>query len=404
MDKIIKNRIMMVPWFNNDFEYMTAIPISLYVHIPWCIKKCPYCDFNSHVARQDIPEKAYLDALISDFNHQLSYLQGRKIQTVFIGGGTPSLLSPDFYQELLDNISPHLEPEAEITLEANPGTIDFQSSKFRDYRSIGINRLSLGIQSLDDQKLKYLGRMHSKENAIQAIEFAKASGFDNFNCDLMFGLTDQTIDGALDDLQQIIDLKPTHLSWYQLTIEPNTHFYRRPPTLPTDDYIFDMQIAGQQLLADHDFKQYEVSAYTRPDHNCKHNLNYWLFGDYIGIGAGAHGKITLPEQRIMRTEQHKNPKVYMDTVANLKIVPVLENQYLFEFMLNALRLQQEIPFETVYQRCFLTRGMVIEALAPAKENKLIDYNSHGFYVLEKGTRFVNDILVDILRAPQDKPH
>ena len=371
-----------------------SIPISLYIHTPWCLKKCPYCDFNSHVARQKIPENAYLNALISDFHQQLFYLQNRQIETIFIGGGTPSLLSPEFYQALLTEISPYLKPDAEITLEANPGTIDFNSDKFARYRELGINRLSLGVQSLQSQKLKYLGRMHSSEDAIQAIAYAKAAGFDNFNCDLMFGLPDQSIDDALEDLQGIIDHAPTHLSWYQLTIEPNTHFYRRPPTLPESDYIFDMQEQGQALLAQQGYQQYEVSAYAKENKRCQHNLNYWLFGDYIGIGAGAHGKITnLNNGIITRTEHHKNPTLYQ-TAKHKQIttreIPTAEVP--FEFMLNALRLYQPIDFELFEKRTQIPKNEIIPILQSANEHQLLNLTEKQFALTQKGKRFVDDIV------------
>ncbi len=376
---------------------MNHIPISLYIHIPWCIKKCPYCDFNSHVARRDIPEKDYLNALICDFNHQTVYLQARQIQTVFIGGGTPSLMSPDFYQELLEKISPYLMPDAEITLEANPGTIDMTSNKFARYRAIGINRLSLGVQSLQDSKLKYLGRMHSSENARHAIIHAQDSGFDNLNCDLMFGLPDQKIDEALADLQGIIELKPTHISWYQLTIEPNTYFYRHPPTLLPDDYSYEMQLKGQQLLAAAHFAQYEVSAYAKQTRRCLHNLNYWEFGDYLGIGAGAHGKITLADNTITRTEHHKNPKIYRDTSTRVQQHTIATNQYVFEFMLNALRLTQPIPYALVEARCFIDRNTLLKSLATLQHKSLINCSKTQFQLTEKGSLFINDILIELLQ-------
>ena len=371
-----------------------SIPISLYIHTPWCLKKCPYCDFNSHVARQKIPENAYLNALISDFHQQLFYLQNRQIETIFIGGGTPSLLSPEFYQALLTEISPYLKPDAEITLEANPGTIDFNSDKFARYRELGINRLSLGVQSLQSQKLKYLGRMHSSEDAIQAIAYAKAAGFDNFNCDLMFGLPDQSIDDALEDLQGIIDHAPTHLSWYQLTIEPNTHFYRRPPTLPESDYIFDMQEQGQALLAQQGYQQYEVSAYAKEKKRCQHNLNYWLFGDYIGIGAGAHGKITdLNNGIITRTEHHKNPTLYQ-TAKHKQITTreISTAELPFEFMLNALRLYQPIDFELFEKRTQIPKNEIIPILQSANEHQLLNLTEKQFALTQKGKRFVDDIV------------
>lgn len=381
-----------------------TLPISLYIHIPWCIKKCPYCDFNSHVSRQEIPENAYLNTLIDDFSQQRGCLQGRHIQTVFIGGGTPSLMSAQFYDTLLETIAPNLAPSAEITLEANPGTIDYQSNKFRDYRSAGINRLSLGIQSLDNHKLKYLGRMHSRESAIQAIELAKESGFERLNCDIMYGLTQQTIEDALGDLKTIIALEPSHLSWYQLTIEPNTYFHRRPPTLPEDDTIFDMQIAGQTLLASHGYHQYEVSAYAKNGDTCQHNLNYWLFGDYIGIGAGAHGKITYPHHNIIRSEQHKSPTYYMERYIDPTQTPVPKQQYLFEFLLNACRLKQKIPYQLIRERCGIDPTIAKTVLSRAINDKLIYEFGDSFQLSDRGLLFINDILVDVLAQCETEKH
>lgn len=380
---------------------MNQIPLSLYIHIPWCIKKCPYCDFNSHVTRQEIPEKDYLNALISDFNQQLSYRQEREIQTVFIGGGTPSLMSPAFYQKLLKKIMPYLAQDAEITLEANPGTLDFGSttterSKFHEYRDLGINRLSLGIQSLQDQKLQYIGRMHSAENALRAIELARISGFEQFNCDLMFGLPEQTMEEALGDLKHIIAECPAHISWYQLTIEPNTHFYRRPPQLPADDALFDMQQQGQALLAQYGYEHYEVSAYAQAQQKCQHNLNYWLFGDYIGIGAGAHGKITLENQSIIRSVHAKNPGIYMKTATDVQIKHILKEQHLFEFMLNTLRLKQPIPYHLVETRSFIPQNTLLKALAPAVAQQLIRCHADYFELTERGSHFINEILLDFL--------
>lgn len=372
---------------------MNTIPMSLYIHIPWCIKKCPYCDFNSHVARQELPETQYLEALVTDFKEQLSYLQHRQIKTIFIGGGTPSLMPANFYRQLLHEIAPYLATGVEITLEANPGVID--RAHFEGYYNAGINRISLGIQSLQPQKLKYLGRMHSDNDAIQAIKLVKDCGFTNFNCDLMFGLPEQRIEDALADLQGIIDEQPSHLSWYQLTIEPNTHFYRRPPTLPASDYIFEMQQQGQQLLAHYGYHQYEISAYAQHNKQCLHNLNYWQFGDYIGIGAGAHGKITLSDQSILRTEHHKNPKIYMHTANHVQQHLVPKEQRLFEFMLNALRLYQPIAFELAYQRCAIARNELLHALQKSIDDELITYDETTLQLTQRGKQFVDDILLEL---------
>lgn len=376
------------------------IPISLYIHIPWCIKKCPYCDFNSHVARQEIPEKSYLHAVIVDFYEQVSYLEMRQINTIFIGGGTPSLMSSEFYRLLLAEINPYLAKNAEITLEANPGTIDFtecsNNSKFHQYRELGINRLSLGIQSLQNDKLTALGRVHSQNEAIQAIRLAKKAGFDNFNCDLMFGLPNQTIDDALADLQEIIEHDPTHISWYQLTIEPNTHFSRKPPKLPDSDYLMEMQQLGQKLLTKHGYHQYEVSAYAKKNYQCQHNRNYWLFGDYLGIGAGAHGKITNPVTHdIIRTENHKHPKIYLDALKKQsQLISVLKEQVIFEFLLNTLRLQESISFQLFEERCQLPEALLRKKLKKDVQNGFIDFTNEAFNVTEKGKWFIDEILIN----------
>lgn len=372
------------------------IPISLYIHIPWCIKKCPYCDFNSHVARSEIPEHAYLQSLILDFKQQISYLENRQIETIFIGGGTPSLMSANFYAQLFVPIRPFLAPDAEITLEANPGTIDVyadnkQTNKLAQYREIGINRLSFGIQSLQNEKLQYLGRMHGKDEALMAIDLAHASGFDNFNCDLMFGLPHQSEADALADLQQIINKNPTHISWYQLTIEPNTHFYRRPPLLPSSDTIFDMQQQGIQLLAKHGYHQYEISAYARNHKFCQHNLNYWQFGDYLGIGAGAHGKVTRNSD-IVRTVTAKHPRLYLESKIKHQTKPIAKNELTFEFMLNALRLNQVVDFELFEQRTQLSREELNSTLNLLADKKLIQRTNHNFNLTAQGRLFINDVL------------
>ena len=267
-------------------------PLSLYIHIPWCIKKCPYCDFNSHTFQNEIPEKAYLDCLLQDLDQDLNYVQGRPIKSIFIGGGTPSLFSPSGFSYLLDSIKQKLvvDKNAEITIEANPGATEQQN--YSGYLDAGINRLSIGAQSFSDQKLKSLGRIHSSSEIFKAAESAREAGFNQINLDLMFGLPEQTLIEALEDLETAIKLSPQHVSWYQLTLEPNTAFYSSPPRLPADDNVFEIQKAGWDLLSDNGYKRYEISAYAKKDCGSRHNLNYWQFGDYIGIGAGAHGKIT----------------------------------------------------------------------------------------------------------------
>lgn len=323
---------------------MTTIPLSLYVHVPWCVRKCPYCDFNSHQQNGELPEQAYIDALLDDLDRDLAGAAGRPLTSIFIGGGTPSLFSAQSYERLLNEVARRLRfaDDIEITLEANPGT--FEQAKFRDYRKAGINRLSIGVQSFDPLQLQRLGRIHNGDEALRAADIARQSGFDNFNLDLMFGLPGQSEAQALQDLQQAIDCQPTHLSWYQLTIEPNTEFFRRPPVLPADDAVADMQLSGIALLAAAGFERYEVSAFAQAGRASRHNLNYWQFGDYLGIGAGAHGKLThaaadgsLVVERLRKTRM---PQHYLAAAGNYtterKPVPVEELP--FEFMMNALRL------------------------------------------------------------------
>ncbi|MGK0443671.1 MAG: oxygen-independent coproporphyrinogen-3 oxidase [Bermanella sp.] len=329
---------------------MVLPPLSLYIHVPWCVRKCPYCDFNSHKADSSLPEREYITALLDDLDVDLAWLneQGvaaRPIHSIFIGGGTPSLLSVDAYQDLFSGLKKRLRfsDDIEITMEANPGT--FEAEKFKGYRALGINRLSIGIQSFQDHQLKHLGRIHSGQEAINAVNMAKTAGFDNFNLDFMHGLPDQTLEDALADLQQGIDLNPTHLSWYQLTIEPNTEFFKRPPVLPQDETLWAIQEAGQQLLADNGYDQYEISAYAKQGKQAKHNLNYWQFGDYLGIGAGAHGKLTIPhdditQSKIYRTAKTRLPKDYLNLAKRFLVVQdniEIEDRDL-EFLMNGLRL------------------------------------------------------------------
>jgi putative oxygen-independent coproporphyrinogen III oxidase len=379
---------------------ISNIPLSLYIHIPWCIQKCPYCDFNSHALKGDLPETAYLQALAADLKQDLATfpLQDRTIHSIFIGGGTPSLFSADAIAELLAIVGKQINiaPEAEITLEANPGTIE--QGSFSGFKQAGINRLSIGIQSFQTEKLKTLGRIHNAEEAIRAVETVHQAGFDNFNLDLMHGLPNQTAEDALYDLKTALALRPTHLSWYQLTLEPNTAFYQRPPILPVDEQLADIQQAGQSYLAEHGFHPYEISAYTthtQPDRRSQHNLNYWLFGDYLAIGAGAHGKITDSKNNtITRYWKTRHPKDYLNPqtsfLADKKIISTAEIP--FEFMMNALRLYQQIPISLFQTRTGFSIENITPALTAAKKKGLLAWDEKHIETTELGKRYLNDLL------------
>jgi oxygen-independent coproporphyrinogen-3 oxidase len=371
------------------------LPLSLYIHIPWCIKKCPYCDFNSHAVKAELPEDAYITVLLADLALDIQrYTITRPISSIFIGGGTPSLFSPESINRLLHGIEQQLpfEEGLEVTLEANPGT--FESHKFAEFRALGINRLSIGIQSFNDGLLKKLGRVHSAREAIDAAEIAHQSGFDNFNLDLMFGLPGASPDSSKIDIETAISLKPTHISFYQLTLEPNTWFHKFPPKLPDDEVIFSSQKDCQQLLAAHDYQQYEVSAYSKPGLQCRHNINYWQFGDYLGIGAGAHGKITqcLPEA-IIRSFKPKSPEQYLsDSQKNGGAESIAVADLPLEFIMNHLRLKQGFTLEA-YQAA---TGLAVATLEPAlsacvKQNLLIRQHNH-YYCSEQGWNFLDNIL------------
>lgn len=370
-------------------------PLSLYIHIPWCIQKCPYCDFNSHAIKSDTPEAAYITALLNDLAVDIRrYNITRPIGSIFIGGGTPSLFSPESINRLLRGIEQQvvLEEGLEITLEANPGT--FESQKFAEFRALGINRLSIGIQSFSDDLLKKLGRVHSAREAVHAAEIAHRSGFDNFNLDLMFGLPGASPDSSKTDIETAIGLEPSHISFYQLTLEPNTWFHKFPPKLPDDETIFRSQKQCQTLLADHGYQQYEVSAYSKQGRQCRHNLNYWRFGDYLGMGAGAHGKISqnLP-QTIIRSFKPKSPEQYLNNPDKNGGADVIEVAELpLEFIMNHLRLKQGFSLEA-YQE---TTGLEIVTLEPAlsacvKQNLLIRQNNH-YHCSEQGWNFLDNIL------------
>ncbi|MGH8486873.1 MAG: radical SAM family heme chaperone HemW, partial [Pseudomonas sp.] len=318
-------------------------PLALYIHIPWCVRKCPYCDFNSHAATPELPEEAYVDALLADLDQELGAVYGRPISTIFFGGGTPSLFSARALGRLLVGVEQRIPfaSDIEITLEANPGT--FEQEKFKAYRQLGINRLSIGIQSFQQAKLEALGRIHNGDEAIRAADMARNAGFDNFNLDLMHGLPDQSLAEALDDLRQAIALNPPHLSWYQLTIEPNTLFASRPPRLPDEDDLWDIFEQGHQLLSAAGYQQYETSAYAKPGYRCEHNLNYWRFGDYLGIGCGAHGKLTQPDGTIIRTTKTKHPRGFMAGKYLDKRHEVADSEKPFEFFMNRFRLLEAAP-------------------------------------------------------------
>lgn len=369
-------------------------PLSLYIHVPWCVRKCPYCDFNSHTSPQSLPEDEYIAALLLDIEQDLAWLQGRAIHSVFIGGGTPSLLSPQAYQKLFSQLKQKMNFEAncEITLEANPATVEHGS--FEGYLAAGINRLSLGIQSFNGLQLKNLGRIHGQSEAEKAILLAKAAGFTNFNLDLMHGLPNQSLEDALLDIEIALSFNPPHLSWYQLTIEPNTAFYRQPPVLPDDDTLWAIQEAGQQKLAQAGLLQYEVSAYT---HNkpSQHNLNYWQFGDYLAIGAGAHGKVTTPEG-IFRYRKTRLPKDYLAAApqqqARLGLEKVSNDDLTFEFMMNGLRLKQGVPIAYFEQRTGLHWPLLEAQIAPALAKNWLSLKNNHIKCTELGFNYLNDVL------------
>lgn len=376
-------------------KFDTTIPLSLYIHLPWCVQKCPYCDFNSHKAPDSLPEELYINALIQDLEENLPAIWGRRLISIFFGGGTPSLFSAQGIERILTEVNTRLRfgPEIEITLEANPGTID--ESRFKDYRLAGINRLSLGLQSLQDEKLKTLGRIHNREYALRAIEIAKQAGFENFNLDLMHGLPNQSVDEALSDLRTALAYQPTHLSWYQLTIEPNTLFHHNPPELPAEEVLWEIQTQGKLLLAEHGYQQYEVSAYSKPQKECAHNMNYWEFGDYLGIGAGAHSKLTdLDKQQITRYSQVKNPRDYLNPNKKFRgeerILSASETS--FEFMMNALRLTHGVTTQLFTKRTGLSLEVIEPTLRLARQKGLLSEDNLLLQPTELGQRFLNDLV------------
>jgi putative oxygen-independent coproporphyrinogen III oxidase len=378
-------------------ELAVLPPLALYVHIPWCVRKCPYCDFNSHERAGSLPESEYVAKLLADLESLLPSVWGRRLTSVFIGGGTPSLFSPQAIDELLSGVRARLplEPIAEITLEANPGTVE--AGRFRGFRDAGVNRISLGVQSFDDAMLAALGRIHSAAEARRGVEAALAS-FDNVNLDLMYGLPAQTIDMARSDLRHALACGVPHVSAYQLTIEPNTVFYSHPPTLPEHDACADMQLVVEEVLAGAGYEHYETSAFARPGHRCRHNVNYWEFGDYLGIGAGAHGKLSFPD-RVTRHERIKQPRDYLacaSTVAKETTVPAAELP--FEFMLNALRLIEGFPTALFQERTGLPLQVVERRLRDAEQKGLLERDWQRIRPSARGQRFVNELLQLFLPA------
>ena len=390
---------------------LTPPALSLYVHIPWCVQKCPYCDFNSHALKEDIPEHDYIQALLEDLDRDIERYclndNPRLLHSIFIGGGTPSLISSEGIGTLLSGIEARIpfEQDIEITMEANPGTIE--AERFAAYRKVGVTRISIGVQSFAPDKLKALGRIHGQAEAINAAHLAHQIGLKSFNLDLMHGLPDQTQDQALNDLEQAIKLDPPHLSWYQLTIEPNTLFYSKPPELPDDDELWDIFESGHQKLTAAGYVQYEISGYSKPGYQCQHNLNYWRFGDYLGIGCGSHGKLSFTDGRIVRTTKIKHPRGYLSAYQNM-VKPYLDSEQLvadidrpFEFFMNRFRLIEPCP----KQDFVTTTGLSLEVIEPtinwAIDQGYLDENSTHWQITRKGKLFLNDLL-EAFMADEDE--
>ncbi|MBS9403367.1 radical SAM family heme chaperone HemW [Halomonas sp. TRM85114] len=384
-------------------------PLSLYVHVPWCVRKCPYCDFNSHGMGRgaEPPETAYLDALIADLDADLSLVTGRQLVSIFIGGGTPSLMSADFYQQLITAIKRRLPltKGCEITLEANPGTLE--RGRFAGYRSAGINRLSLGIQSFQDAQLYALGRIHSGDDAVVAVREARQAGFDNLNLDLMHGLPGQTSELALDDIEHALSLSPEHLSWYQLTLEPNTEFYSSPPVLPEEEVLWDIQDLGHERLHEAGLVRYEISAYARQGRRAQHNVNYWQFGDYLGIGAGAHGKLSMSGVDGLHIERRwkvRQPDSYLQRLNDLRgfvagSQPVVEHELPLEFAMNALRLVEGVPMSSWEAYTGREATQLAKRLVSAREKGLLVQDSDRLQTSPQGLLFLNDLLTMISDEP-----
>ena len=382
-------------------------PLSVYVHLPWCVRKCPYCDFNSHAIEGEVPEKRYVAGLLQDFATQVSPVAGRNVHSIFFGGGTPSLFSADAIERILTGVRAALTvaDDVEITLEANPGTVE--RGRFSDYRAAGINRISLGGQSFNPRHLASLGRIHSTDDTRAAAAELHAAGIENFNIDLMYGLPGQSMAESLADVEAAIELKPAHLSHYQLTLEPGTVFFHRPPPLPDDDVTWEMQLCCQELIASQGFTQYEVSAYARRGRSCTHNLNYWQFGDYLGLGAGAHGKLTDLSQGVLRTERTRQPRQYLESLGLIAAPPaarfVPTEDLPFEYMLNALRLVEGFAAHEFERRTGLSLDVTRTVIESGVARGLLETNRMGGWrATLLGRRFLNDVVAMFLPAAPPK--
>ncbi|MEQ4732211.1 MULTISPECIES: radical SAM family heme chaperone HemW [Providencia] len=367
-------------------------PLSLYIHIPWCVQKCPYCDFNSHTLKGEIPQQEYVAHLLADLDIDAKLVAGRSVKTIFIGGGTPSLLSAESMQALMDGVRQRvdLDPHAEVTMEANPGTIE--AGRFAGYQAAGINRISIGVQSFGNDKLITLGRIHGADEAKRAAQLATNLNLRSFNLDLMHGLPAQTQVEGLSDLRQAIELAPPHLSWYQLTIEPNTQFGSRPPVLPDDDTLWDIYTEGHKLLSAAGYQQYETSAYAKPGYQCQHNLNYWRFGDYLGIGCGAHGKISFEDGQILRTVKTKHPRGYMEGRYMHQSYDVDASDRPFEYFMNRFRLLEAMPRAEFTQYTGLPESTVRAAIDEALAKSYITETVDEWQITEHGKLFLNSLL------------
>jgi putative oxygen-independent coproporphyrinogen III oxidase len=382
---------------------LTAPPLALYVHLPWCVRKCPYCDFNSHAAPEHLPQHEYVAALLEDLEQDLEFIAGRSLISIFFGGGTPSLFAPETIERFLAGVRARIACDAdlEVTIEANPGTIEH--GRFAGYKAAGITRVSLGAQTFNDRHLRLLGRIHGGNDIRRAVDELATAGIANFNLDLMYALPEQSLSEALEDVHAAIALQPAHISHYQLTLEPGTVFYHRPPPLPDEEVSWDMQLACQETLASHGYMQYETSAYARAGRQCRHNLNYWSFGDYIGIGAGAHGKLTDAKQgRLIRTVRHKQPREYLRQSGRARVSArevVAPGDLPFEFMLNALRLRDGFAVADFEARTGLPVATIQGRLDEALARGLLERDSDRWRPTELGRRFLNDLQAMFLSEP-----
>ena len=380
---------------------MKTPPLSLYVHLPWCVRKCPYCDFNSHTAGEAAPKQRYIEALLADLQRETVRAAGRPLSSIFLGGGTPSLFLPEEIARIIDGIRSRfaLTDDIEVTMEANPGTVECGAPV--GYRDAGVTRLSIGAQSFNDDLLAALGRIHSSADITRAVTDAKNAGFDNINIDLMHGLPGQDVELAMSDVTAAIELQPAHIYWYQLTLEPNTVFYARPPAnMPSDDDAYAIQEAGQSLLDSHGYQQYEVSAYAQPDRHCRHNMNYWLFGDYLAVGAGAHGKLTAGGS-VYRYQKPANPLQYMMGQEaggpEMAETPLAGDEILFDFMLNALRLNAGFSEAMFVQRTGVDAAELMRASENARRRGLIERDTSEIWrPTELGARFLNDLQAEFI--------